>query len=113
MCLSMDGSTLISCSEDGSMCLWEVEDVVNKKLNIDQRIGYTDDILVTFSKFEKINKDIHNITTSVEVLKTDSKYYINELTNSKDKELNNVQKINMDKLDETRRENNVTHIYVY
>lgn len=108
----MDGSVLISCSEDGSMCIWEVEDVVNKKNNIDNRFEYSDDLLIKWSEYEKISKDVNNCKTSVDVFETNSKQYINTLKNFKEQELDRLQTEFVVELDETRRNNNVMHAYI-
>jgi hypothetical protein len=110
MCLAMDGSVLISCSEDGSMCIWEVEEVVNKKDNIDDRFKYFDDLLVKTLELEKINRDKIEIRNSVDLLEEKNKYNINKFKYSKEQELNNLKKMNADDIDKTRSKLNVMHL---
>lgn len=110
MCLAMDGSVLISCSEDGSMCIWEVEEIVSKKDDIDDRFEYSDDLLIKTSELEKINRDVNKIKTSVDLFEENSKYSINKLKYSKEQVLNTLKKTDADLLDKTRSKINVMHL---
>lgn len=88
----MDGSTLISCSEDGCICIWEVKDFTDKVIKTDN--PYSNDVLISCSKLKSINKNIaeaekevirlktKNIQT-IDKLKTEMNYELNENKNTK------------------------------
>lgn len=94
----MDGSTLISCSEDGSICIWEVKDFTNKMIKTDN--PYSDDVLISWSKLKSINKNITKAEREVITLKTKNIQTINKLKTEIDHELNenrNMKSINYKK----------------
>lgn len=82
----MDGSTLISCSEDGSICIWEVKDFTDKMNKTDN--PYSNDILISWSKLKSIKKDITEAEIEVIRLKTKNIETINKLETEIDHELN-------------------------
>lgn len=88
----MDGSTLIACSKDGSICFWEVKDVVHNMQKPDNR--YSDDILVNSLKLETIIKSITKVGKEVNKLKTECTQTINKLKAAKNQELHDTKNAN-------------------
>lgn len=104
----MDGSVLISCSEDGSICIWEVKDYVN---NIDSRSTYFDDILVNWSELSKLNDKIIKTETMVNKLEAESAYTVDEFKKSKEQELEHKKILNTENyVDFIEKNNKVIHV---
>lgn len=82
----MDGSTLISCSEDGTICFWEVKDFTDKMNKTEN--SYPNDVLIGWSKLKSINKNITEAEKEVIRLKTKNIQTINKLKTEIDHELN-------------------------
>lgn len=92
LCLAMDGSALISCSKDGSMCIWEVKDVVHNMQKSENR--YSDDVLVNWSKLETIIGNTKKVEKEVTKLKTECTQTIDKLKAAKDQELRDTKNAN-------------------
>ncbi|VVC30814.1 WD40/YVTN repeat-like-containing domain,WD40 repeat,WD40-repeat-containing domain,WD40 repeat [Cinara cedri] len=93
LCLAMDGSTLISCSEDGSLCIWEVKDANTiNKINFD----YFDDILANGKKLDEINENIEQIKVTVKKLETKSTLTVNAIKKMKEQEIQNTKHTHLD-----------------
>lgn len=90
MCLTVDDSALISCSEDGSMCMWEVKNY-DKGVNLDNRIDiyslHCDDALVNISELKRINEKIPKTELSVRKLETECLYTADKRKKSKQQEI--------------------------
>lgn len=95
LCLGMDDSVLISCSEDGCICLWEVKDQMNKTNVYHNNIEYSDEILVNWSKLVKINEDIDKLESAIHKLEKESTYSLNELKIVKEKEIEDLKNFNL------------------
>lgn len=95
MCLALDGSVLISCSEDGSICIWEIITEMNKTKNIHDNNLYSDDVLVNWSTLVKINEEIDKVETAIYKLEKESTNTLNELKIVKEKEIEDLKKLNL------------------
>ncbi|XP_050527908.1 cilia- and flagella-associated protein 57-like [Daktulosphaira vitifoliae] len=49
MCITMNDLFFITCSNDGSLCIWEVKNTEDKMIKVHSDFNYLDDILVTAS----------------------------------------------------------------
>lgn len=93
MILAREGSTLISCSEDGILCFWEVKDFFNK---IDgSNNPYSDDIIVKWSRVERILKSTKKAETDVTLLMTQNKENMSKLKTVKYQELEDLKTVNL------------------
>lgn len=95
MCLSMDGSVLISCSEDGSMCIWEVKNYKKRMIETNGHSLYTDDILVKMSTLENINNNVVGMEKVVNRLETESTEILTKLKKSKEHEIEELKDAKM------------------
>lgn len=90
MCLTVDDSVLITCSEDGSMCLWEVKNY-DKDVNLDNRIdihsAQCDDALIDMSELKRINEKIPKAELAVSKLESECLYTIDQRKKSKQQEI--------------------------
>lgn len=113
MCLTMDGSALITCSEDGSICIWGIKDYtkdVNVDLRIDIRSAHYDDILVNVSQLERINEKITKSKLAVSKLESEYSYTTNQWKKAKEQEVE-LQKISISQhYDFVEKHNKVIHV---
>lgn len=92
MRMTIDDSVLITCSVDGSICIWEVKDAEGKKVVLNDQFAYSDDILVNALDLKNKIENIAELKMRVNELERECKYQVNELTKSKERriqELNN------------------------
>jgi len=92
MSMTVDDSILITCSVDGSICIWEVKDAEGKKVILNDQFAYFDDILVNALDLKNKIENISELKMRVKELERECTYQITELTNSKEQrilELNN------------------------
>lgn len=90
--MTVDDSILITCSVDGSICIWEVKDAEEKKVILNDQFAYSDDILVNALDLKNKIESISELKMRVRELERECKYQVTELTNSKEQqilELNN------------------------
>lgn len=98
MSMTIDDSYLITCSIDGSICIWEIKNAEAKKVILNDQFAYSDDILVNALDLKNKIENIAELKMRVNELERESKYQITELTKSKEKqiqELNNNHSILM------------------
>lgn len=89
----MDGSTLVSCSEDGSLCIWEVKDVFKtNKINFE----YFDEILATGKKLEEINENIEQTKATIKKMEAKSTITVNDTKKMKEQKLKNTKQLFLD-----------------
>jgi len=102
MCLAIDGSMLISCSEDGSICIWEVQDFINK-ISITNKSDerYIDDVLVNWPKLDKINNQLNKNIEEVKNMKNENTQAINKLKSIKEQEIKELINTNSTDYDDT------------
>lgn len=110
ICLAKDGSVLVSCSEDGCICMWQVKDVSNRMNTSDDYFEYSDDVLVGWSKLKKTNENIEKIVMLVTKLEKESSYYIKKHEIAKDREVEDTNKTNSTNLQKAIKGNKVIHI---
>lgn len=92
MSMTVDDSILISCSVDGSICIWEVKNAEGKKVILHDQFTYSEDILVNALDLKNKIENIAELKIRVKELERECKYQITELTKSKEtriQELNN------------------------
>jgi len=92
MSMTVDDSILITCSVDGSICIWEVKNAEGKKVILNEQFAYSDDILVNALDLKNKIENISELKMRVKELERECKYQVTELTNSKEEqilELNN------------------------
>lgn len=92
MSMTIDDSILITCSVDGSICIWNVMDAEGKKVILNDQFAYSDDILVNAVDLKNKIESIAELKMRVKELERECKYQISELTKSKEQriqELNN------------------------
>jgi len=90
--MTIDDSILITCSVDGSICIWEIKDAESKKIILNDQFAYSDDILVNALDLKHKIENISELKMRVRELERECKYQITELTKSKEhqiQELNN------------------------
>lgn len=84
MSMTVDDSVLITCSVDGSICIWEVENAEGKKVVLNDQFAYSDDILVNAIDLKNKIENISELKMRVKELEKECKYQITELTKSKE-----------------------------
>lgn len=92
MSMTVDDSILITCSIDGSICIWEVQDADGKKIILNDQFTYSDDILVNAIDLKNKIENISELKMRVRELERECKYQVTEITKSKEQqiqELNN------------------------
>lgn len=92
MSMTVDDSILITCSIDGSICIWEVQDADGKKIILNDQFAYSDDILVNAIDLKNKIENISELKMRVRELERECKYQVTEITKSKEQqiqELNN------------------------
>lgn len=92
MCMTIDDSILITCSIDGSICIWDVNDAEGKKVVLNDQFAYSDDILVNDIELKNKIENIVELKIRVKELEKECEYQVTELTKSKEQciqELNN------------------------
>lgn len=109
MSLSIDDSVLITCSEDGSICIWEVKEVIDRVKNVDNRFKYSDDILVKRSKLEKINDKIDELKVVVDKLEIENATSVKKLKETKQKEFERMKTVQSLQIFNTIRKNKVMY----
>lgn len=112
MCLSMDGSVLISCSEDGSICIWEVQDYKNRMIETNGHSLYNDDILVKMSALDNINNNVVGMEKVVNRLETESTEILTKLKKSKEHEIEELKDAKMIHYRIAVDKNKVINIYI-
>lgn len=112
MCLSMDGSVLISCSEDGSMCIWEVKDYKNRMIETNGHSLYNDDILVKMSALDSINNNVVGMEKVVNRLETESTEILTKLKKSKEHEIEELKDAKMIHYRNAVDKNKVINVYI-
>lgn len=98
MTMTVDDSYLITCSTDGSICIWEIKDAEGKKVILNDQFAYSDDILVNASELKNKIENMAELKMRVNELERESKYQISQLIKSKEQqiqELNNNHSIVM------------------
>lgn len=98
MCMTIDDSNLITCSIDGSICIWKIKDAEGKKVILNDQFAYSDDILVNALDLKNKIENIVELKMRVNELERESKYQITQLIKSKEQqiqELNNNHSIVM------------------
>lgn len=98
MSMTVDDSYLITCSTDGSICIWEIKDAEGKKVILNDQFAYSDDILVNASELKNKIENMAELKMRVNELERESKYQISQLIKSKEQkiqELNNNHSIVM------------------
>lgn len=96
MSMTIDDSILITCSVDGSICIWDVLDSEGKKVILNEQFAYSDDILVNALDLKNKIENITELKVRVKELEKECKYQVAELTKSKKlqiQELNNNHSI--------------------
>lgn len=106
----MDDSVLITCSEDGNICIWKVKHILDEANEIDNRFMYSDDILVSWPNLEKINKNVKNIETKLNELNEENAYTVKILKEVTEQELENAIKTYLEKNNYAKKQNKVTDI---
>lgn len=99
MSMTIDDSILITCSIDGSICIWEIKDVEEKKVILNDQFTYSDDILVNALDLKNKIENIAELNMRVKELERECKYQIFELSKSKD---NQIQELNNNHLVHTK-----------
>lgn len=92
MSMTVDDSVLITCSVDGSICIWEVKNAEGKKIVLNDQFAFSDDILVNAFDLKNKIENISELKMRVKELEKECKYQITELTKCKEgqiQELNN------------------------
>jgi len=96
--MTIDDSNLITCSIDGSICIWKIKDAEGKKVILNDQFAYSDDILVNALDLKNKIENIVELKMRVNELERESKYQITQLIKSKEQqiqELNNNHSIVM------------------
>lgn len=91
MSMTVDDSVLITCSVDGSICIWDVKNAEGKKVVLNDQFAYSDDILVNAIDLKNKIENISELKMRVKELEKECKYQITELTKSKEDQ---IQKFN-------------------
>eukprot|EP00102_Acyrthosiphon_pisum_P002329 XP_001943650.2 PREDICTED: cilia- and flagella-associated protein 57-like [Acyrthosiphon pisum] len=100
MSMTIDDSNLITCSSDGSICIWEIKDAEGKKVILNDQFAYSDDILVNALELKNKIENMAELKMRVNELERESKYQITQLIKSKEEqiqELNNNHSIEITK----------------
>lgn len=85
--MTIDDSILITCSVDGSICIWEVKNAEGKKIVLNDQFAYSDDILVNALDLKNKIENISELKMRVRELERECKYQITELTNAKERQI--------------------------
>jgi len=87
MSMTVDDSNLITCSTDGSICIWEIKDAEGKKVILNDQFAYSDDILVNASELKNKIENMAELKMRVNELERESKYQISQLIKSKEQQI--------------------------
>lgn len=90
MSMTIDDSILITCSVDGSICIWDVMDAEGKKVILNDQFAYSDDILVNAMDLKNKIESIAELKIRVRELEKECKYQITELTRSKEQQIHEL-----------------------
>lgn len=108
LCLATDGSTLVSYSEDGSLCIWEVKDV--NKMSMIHCKHDVDDILVDRRAMKKMDDNIQHIKVTVNKMETKCTLAINDLKKRREQEIQYVKQKYSNHLNHIAVSNKVRHV---
>lgn len=78
--MTIDDSILITCSVDGSICIWKVKDAEGKKVVLNDQFVYSDDILVNALDLKNKIENIAELKMRVKELERECKYQVTDLT---------------------------------
>lgn len=68
--ISYDNTTLFSCSQDGSICVFSIQDRDNKKKDKDlPTIQYSQVILIQQAQRNKIQSEIEHLNNEIKLMK--------------------------------------------
>lgn len=87
MSMTIDDSILITCSVDGSICIWEIKDAEGKKIVLNDQFVYSEDILVNALDLKNKIENISELKIRVRELERECKFQITELTKSKEHQI--------------------------
>lgn len=85
--MTIDDSTLITCSVDGSICIWEVKNAEGKKVVLNDQFAYSYDILVNAKDLRNKIENISELKIRVRELERECTFQITELTKSKEHQI--------------------------
>jgi len=110
--MTIDDSILITCSVDGSICIWEVKNAEGKKIALNDQFAYSDDILVNALDLKNKIENISELKMRVRELERESKYQIIELADSKERQIQELKK-NHSSLTQILENKNTVRRYEY
>lgn len=90
MCLGTDGTVLFSCSEDSNICVWEVKNIAKKTSEIDKPSVYTDDIIINWSRYDKLHENIKKNEIAVKKIETESTINLNKMMKIKEQNIKEI-----------------------
>ncbi|XP_050424212.1 cilia- and flagella-associated protein 57-like [Adelges cooleyi] len=105
MKLTIDDSILITCSEDGSICIWKVKHAEGKMTVLNDQFTYSDDILVNALDFKVKIETIEEVKMRVKELERESEYQMSELIKSNAKQLHELNYIHSQRIVELENKN--------
>lgn len=92
MSMTIDDSILITCSIDGSICIWDINDAEGKKVILNDQFAYSNDILVNDLDLKNKIENITELKIRVKELERECKYQVAELTKTKEQR---IQELNI------------------
>lgn len=78
---------MISCSEDGSLCIWEIKGITDNAV-------YPDDMLVSWTEMKNRSEDIERVKEEVRRLKKETALAMDKLRSEKEEEIENMKNEN-------------------
>lgn len=88
MCATKNGTALISCSEDGSLCMWEVKGFTAKT-------EYPDDVLVNWTEMKNKSEEIKRVKEEVNKVKMETALAMDKLRSEKEEEIEKMKNENL------------------
>lgn len=107
MKLTIDDSQLITCSEDGSICIWEVNDAEGKLTSVNDQFSYSDDILVNSLDLKNKIETVKELKMRVQVLENENKYQLSQLIKRNSEQLKELNTSYKNRTTELEKKNSV------
>lgn len=92
--MTIDDSNLITCSVDGSICVWKVKDAEGKKIVLNDQFVYSDDILVNALDLKNKIENIAELKMRVKELERECKYQVTDLIKTKERQIDELNNNN-------------------
>lgn len=112
MKMTYDDQVLITCSEDGTMCLWKIVSAEGKQIEMDPQFKYSNEILISKDDLRDKIKAIKDLTMRIKELDTEHSYQIRQMETAHKEEVENLHSGYGAAIEELKEKNQVFSIYI-